>query len=309
MPLYLVEAGCVEVVALVLARRPLALGAVSGVLIGTVGFASEWAWTHLVFRLPWNDALLPEGLIVALIAGVTGGLVGALFALGLRGELPRPGIARAVFAGALAITAAMLLWGLGTSVPADTRATVTTQDVPGNGGGREVMATVRFDPRDLPDDARWVNVTSWQGEQKLQISELRNVGGGVYRTVDPVPVSGTWKSILRVHRPGEVLGVPIFMPVDTAIPAPAVPADARFTRTFTSDHEVLQREKKDDIPGFLWTGSVLLVMALYVAFLSALAWGVGRVARRDPRGTGPGETSRPASERRVVGTPTPAAGT
>ena len=34
------------------ASRPpaAALGAVAGVLIGTVGFAAEWGWTHVVFR-------------------------------------------------------------------------------------------------------------------------------------------------------------------------------------------------------------------------------------------------------------------
>ena len=29
---------------------------------GTVGFAAEWGWTHVAFRLPWEAPLLPEGL-------------------------------------------------------------------------------------------------------------------------------------------------------------------------------------------------------------------------------------------------------
>src|SRR4051794_7849498 len=68
VPLYFAEAACVELAGLFLARRPLALGAVGGLLIGTVGFAAEYAWTNLVFRLPWNDTLLPEGVIVAVLA-------------------------------------------------------------------------------------------------------------------------------------------------------------------------------------------------------------------------------------------------
>ena len=40
-----------------------------GALAGSVGFAAEWGWTHLVFRLPWQADLLPEGLIVAIVAG------------------------------------------------------------------------------------------------------------------------------------------------------------------------------------------------------------------------------------------------
>src|SRR3954468_11252166 len=44
-PLYIVEAGLVELVALRWGReRPIALGAIAGVLIGTIGFAAEYAW-------------------------------------------------------------------------------------------------------------------------------------------------------------------------------------------------------------------------------------------------------------------------
>src|SRR4051794_24859854 len=61
IPLYVVEALIVEVTAvLLLSRRPLAFGAVAGVLIGTVGTAAEWAWSHVWMPLPWPQALLPE---------------------------------------------------------------------------------------------------------------------------------------------------------------------------------------------------------------------------------------------------------
>ena len=53
-PLYLAEAACVELAGLWLTRRrPIALGAVSGLLIGTVGFAAEYAWSHIWGRSPW----------------------------------------------------------------------------------------------------------------------------------------------------------------------------------------------------------------------------------------------------------------
>ncbi len=94
MPLYLAEAACVEVAALAFARRPLLLGIVAGASIGTVGFAAEYGWTHLVYTLPWNSHLLPEGLIVATIAGVAGGTLGALMGMALRGELPGVRVAR-----------------------------------------------------------------------------------------------------------------------------------------------------------------------------------------------------------------------
>ena len=76
MPLYLGEALCVELVALVLARRPLLFGAVAGAAVGTVGMATEWPWTHAVFPLPWTGDILPEGLVLAAVGGAAAGLIG-----------------------------------------------------------------------------------------------------------------------------------------------------------------------------------------------------------------------------------------
>ena len=68
----------VELAALALARRgPAAFGAAAGVLIGTVGVAAEWAVSQVAMPLPWNAALLPEAPLLALLAAVAGGLLGA----------------------------------------------------------------------------------------------------------------------------------------------------------------------------------------------------------------------------------------
>ena len=82
MPLFLAAALCVELLALRLAprARPLAFGALAGLLCGTVGFASEYAWSQLVMPLPWTAALLPEGLVSAALAGTAAGVLGVLFA-------------------------------------------------------------------------------------------------------------------------------------------------------------------------------------------------------------------------------------
>src|SRR3954467_2948829 len=54
-PLYIVEAGLVELVALRWGReRPITLGAASGVLIGTIGFAAEYAWANVVDSIGWG---------------------------------------------------------------------------------------------------------------------------------------------------------------------------------------------------------------------------------------------------------------
>ena len=85
-----------------------------------------------------------------------------------------------------------------------------------------------LEPPDAADDARWLTMTSWQGgpsQSVVQPLGRARASPGAYRTTEPVPVSGTWKSILRLHRGDEVLGLPVFLPEDTAIPAEEVPAD------------------------------------------------------------------------------------
>src|SRR4051812_13777605 len=88
-PLYIVEAGIVELVALRWGRsRPITLGVVSGVLIGTIGFAAEYAWANVVDTIGWPPSLIVEGVICALIAGVAGGIIG-----GWIGRPGAPGVA------------------------------------------------------------------------------------------------------------------------------------------------------------------------------------------------------------------------
>ena len=77
-PEYVVEAALVELVALrVDPRAPLRFGLVCGALLGTVGLAAEWGWTHVWMVLPWPAALFPEGFVLGLIMAVAAALVGA----------------------------------------------------------------------------------------------------------------------------------------------------------------------------------------------------------------------------------------
>ncbi|HEV2813627.1 MAG TPA: hypothetical protein VGW10_10270, partial [Solirubrobacteraceae bacterium] len=103
LPLYLVEALLVEGVALVIVARarPLVFAAVSGGLVGSVGFAAEWLWVDSVFRLGWASDIVAEGLPMAIAGGVAGALAGALLASGLRQELPS--VARPALGLALAL--------------------------------------------------------------------------------------------------------------------------------------------------------------------------------------------------------------
>jgi hypothetical protein len=313
LPLYLAEALAVEAAAVLLARRgPLAFGAVAGLGAGTIGFAAEWGWTQVAFRLPWEGALLPEALLLAAVAGTAGGVLGALIGMALLGELPRPAVARTAASLASLALVAVLADGLYETAPPPLRAnlTVTAADEPRAAGSdraeeragaaspaagsdraaqragaapagapRAIHVSARLDPAGAADEAAWLQVTAWQGGG-LVVDRLVPDGAGGWRTTRPIPADGDWKVQLRLQRGRDVLGVPIRLPADAAIPAPALPA-ASGERAFVPDRTLLQRERKTDVPGWLWGGASALVLALAAAFLGALAWGLGRVARHE----------------------------
>ena len=289
LPLYLGAAVCVEAAALLIAReRALVLGAAAGALIGTIGFWSEWGWSQLVMQLPWNDGFMPEALVASAITGTAAGAIGGLLGAGLRGRLPAVRTARLAFAGGLVTVMAVIGLFLVTSEPENYRATVALEEA-SPAPNREVRATVRLEPRDAADDAMWLQMTSWQGGGRV-IDRLERTGPGTYESTKAVPVHGDWKTILRLHEGNALLGVPVYLPEDTAIPAPAVKAEPRFTRTFVDETQILQRELKDDVPGWIWVVASLIVLVISLSFILALAWGLGRAAggsggdRRPPRG-------------------------
>ena len=67
-------------------------------------------------------------------------------------------------------------------------------------------------------------------EGESLIDRLKKVGPGHYRSTEPVPVWGSWKTLLRVQDGYTLTAVPIYEPADDAIPAPEVPAVASSTR-------------------------------------------------------------------------------
>jgi hypothetical protein len=144
---------------------------------------------------------------------------------------------------------------------------------------------VRLEPAGVADDAAWVQVTAWQGDG-LVVDRLVADGAGGWRTTRPIPVDGNWKVQLRLQTGRAVIGAAIRLPEDTAIPAEELPVAARAERALVPDRTLLQRERKDDVPGWLWGGASAAVLLLAAGLLAALAWGLGRVARSE-RPAGP----------------------
>ena len=73
--------------------------------------------------------------------------------------------------------------------------------------------------------------------------------------------------------------MPIYLPEDSAIPAPAVNAPASFQRPFVDETEILQREQKDDVPGFLVGVAYSVVAAIVLGLVLLLGWVLNRIAR------------------------------
>ncbi len=300
-PLYLVEALLVEAAAArIPAARPLALGAVSGALIGTIGLAAEWGWSHVWMPLPWTESMLPAaatlGFVAALSAGVLGGYVGR--ALTARGPERQTGPRWLLPAAAAAI-----IFCIAFPLPMNAgRSTTASFALTPLGGGpkRTVAARVTLTPRNAADHAQWLTVTAWQGGG-LVVDRLRRVGEGTFETTKPIPVYGQWKSMLRMENGRAVDAVPIYMPADPEIPAREVPATTSFTRGFVRDKKILQREA---VGGSVWltTPAYLLLLAIVTAWLLAL----GRGLRWLETTAGSGSARQTQALRQRTREPTPA---
>jgi hypothetical protein len=277
MPLYIVEALVVEAVALrVSTDRPLAFGLWSGLGIGTVGLASEWAWSHFWMPIPWPAAAFPEVALVGLAIALAASLLGAWIGTRLSPEpgKRRPGLRLGACAGAATIALATAL-ALHTPANEGVRAQVALHEL-SSGPQREVSATVRLTPRDAAEDARWFDVTAWQGGG-LVVDPLERVAPGVYRSTEPIPVGGNWKTMIRLHSGSSLAAVPIFLPRDAAIPAPEVPAHASFSRGFVDETQLLQREKTGGSPALVAV-AYATVASIALSLLALLAWSLHRLA-------------------------------
>src|SRR5919204_514271 len=278
MPLYVVEAAIVELVA---ARftidQPLTVGAVSGVLIGTIGLAAEWGWSHVWMPLPWPSTMLPEaavfGFAAAVSGGVLGGFIGRALTSGRTVAQPAP---RWLLPAAALLALLCIAYPLPMNTGSKASASVSLKEVTPS-PHRTVAATVRLHPPGTANDSQWLTVTAWQGGG-LVVDRLKRVSEGVYRTTQPIPVYGQWKANLRLENGRGVRAVPIYEPRDTAIPAPEGPARTHFTRPFVRDKKLLQREAVGGATA-LQLPAYLFLLAIVLGWLVALGVGLRRLEK------------------------------
>ena len=307
-PLYLAEAALVELAVLVVpARRPYAFGAFAGGLIGTVGFAAEYAWSQIWMPVPWSENLIADALPYALVTGIAAGLIGAflagaLIAAGRSRSDARESLMPSVVPAALGVVAIAVVVALtvGDKPIEGVRGELTLATAT-PGEQRTVDATVRIDPATAIDDPRWINATGWQGGEKLVLDELEEVSPGVYRTSEPLPAYGSWKTLIRIHQDDALIGLPIYLPEDEAIPAEGVPAPSgTVARSFVDETEILQRELKSDVPSYLATIAYSIVGLIVLSLVILLGWVLMRLGRSGAGSPPTAEARKPSAEGRAT---------
>jgi hypothetical protein len=280
-PLYLAEAALVELVAFRIPReRPVLLGAVSGVAIGTVGLAAEWGWSHVWMPIPWPSSMLIETIALATPAAVAAGVLGGLIGRAVGGssvQTERIPTWVPALAGIIAVLVIAIPMPRTAGKHIDAAVTLQQVQAGGQRATREVIPTVRLTPVNAAHGARWFYVMAWQGGGSVR-EKLREIAPGTYRADGPVPVSGDWKALVRLQKGTAVTAMPIYMPNDPAIPAKEIPARASFERPFVLDHQLMQREA---VGGAAWLQGVAYIVLLLVAigWVAALALALKRMDR------------------------------
>ena len=168
-------------------KRPLAFGAVAGVLAGTLGMAAEWGWTQRRLPPAVDDRHPARGRsILAVVAGVAGGTFGALLGTGLRGELvsrtrPRPPRWRC--------------WRIAACVA---NGLVTDNATDGQGRRQRQRRAHRRPTSPTAPPGR--PPPPGRARRELHVERLERVGPGHYR-LGPrrPPTDGTWKAMIRVQ--------------------------------------------------------------------------------------------------------------
>ena len=275
-PLYLGPAFVVEIIGLTpLIKRPMLFGAVSGLGVATLGLWLESLWIANVYHFPWPMSMWPEAVAMAVPVAVLVGLCAAMVGMVFTGQrLPRRAIGIGVVVAAVLVTGGAVANGLQFHVPKDAVAAIKLTEVSNVNGHKMVHADVRINPPDLISaNPEWVSILSWQGglanDRGIVIDRLQRVGPGQYRSTQPIPVWGKWKSLLRVQDGKTMAGVPIFLAADPGINKPAEGVAAGRTdakeifgaRHFEPEINILQRERNFNHPAWLWTAGCLIVLA------------------------------------------------
>ncbi|HEV2759453.1 MAG TPA: hypothetical protein VGV86_07800 [Acidimicrobiales bacterium] len=279
-PLYLGSALVVEAAFVWLGtRRPVRLALVTGALVGTVGLITELGWVTLwgfstSARLPASLAL--KIAVLGPIAAIAAALVGTAFGGAVAKARER------IPAAALAAAGIALIGTLAFPLPRDVGPVTATVRLVQIGSMADVDVTL--DPPDAARTASAFAVSAWQGGSETVQADLKQVAMGRYVSSRPVPVTGSWKTMVSLQRGDEVMAVPVYLPADPEIGAPEVPAVPERTERFVRNTTILLREVKAGPAGAALAAyaGLSVVAAVYIGLIAL-------TARRVPPFSGPSD--------------------
>ena len=141
-----------------------------------------------------------------------------------------------------------------------------------------------------------MNVTAWQGGGSV-IDPLEKVAPGVYRTTEPIPVYGGWKSTLRIQQGDALVSMPLFMPEDEAIPAPEVAREGELHPRVPIGQERPPARGEAGRVGRAHPDRVSHRAAIALSLIALISWSLLRVDRGEAKPTArPGRTRRARAE-------------
>ncbi|HEY3190614.1 MAG TPA: hypothetical protein VGJ70_24195, partial [Solirubrobacteraceae bacterium] len=162
-------------------------------------------------------------------------------------------------------------------------------------GHGEARLSVRLDPARAAHDAEWFEVISWQGRTPGDLrrqTRLREVAPGRYVSEGTVPVTGNWKSILRLAKGPHLMGLPVYLPASPQSGRPAVAPRPR-SGAMRADTFLLQREATGG-PAWLTTAAYAVLATVVAVWLGLLVWALGLAEpRRGPRSAAAATVPRP----------------
>ena len=308
-PIYLGMAVCVELAfELPRLRAPLARALAAGALIGTAGMATEWGFSQVWGREPWQPSLLPMmwvPLLAAVAAAVLGLAAGGVLS-GRGRTLPRPAVPLAALALLVALVIPLPRHGAGATVVISSSTVGAPQPAIDRFGHASFLQSARIavtvSPSGAADGADYFRVMAWQGGG-LVIAPLIADGGGRFHTNEVVPTGGAWKTIVLLARGDVVAAAPVSLPADPEYALSAAPLAAERTADLGPASAILLRESHD---GAAWPA----VVAYTGLGLVALAWlgalGAAFVALGRPREGLTRGSRRDATRAGLPGPPAPA---
>lgn len=257
-------------------RKPWLLALVAGPTAGLLGGMSEYAWSHAMRPLPWPSHLLPQALAITVLVSTAAAMAGTFTAqLLLRRSETLTARPVAGFVAAFVVILAAVGVLVGPSTLQGTAHITTTAT--GDGPDRPVLVQVRFDPP-LPQHTKWVYVLAWQGGGVTSVP-LTQGRDGIWRTSEPVPTTGKWKTAIRIAAGDARTAVPVRFPTDPELGFAEIPLEAHTSRSLVSDVSLMQRERRTDTPAWLYTAGTVLCSTIGAALLATFLWGLARPTR------------------------------